>query len=1367
MANSSGKSRNSKSNGRRVGMILAAFIACALVAPAAHAAVPADFAKKMTLTPSTSALAKIGESTFVNFPVLVRLPAEASALLQSANGTDLFFTDENDASLPFEVDTYNPAGETLVWVKVPSLSSATELTAYFGGAANADNDPTAVWTNYAGVWHMNEASGTVADATGNGLGASSAKSTAVSIAQATGAVGTARQTATSDVKDYLTIPNYDSLGLGGNFTFSCFYDATARKGYDRLVSRKEKHDAGNGWEVEMANSSGKLSARGASATSISGSFSDLVSSGWMRFAFVYSGSTLTAFLNGSQIGTGAITAATDNGKPLSIGCDSDGSEAYFVGYVDEARLRKGAASAAEVSLEYATMSDAAFFDAGAIATVDATEQKFATPTAVRNANGSYTITVVLSKNNGGVGVIYDGGAVPVTNIIATAATPDTYTDTPANLSGDTTYAFSAYGKNANGTEVVKAGGVFYNGDLSVTTISNANERGLAPGVFRISRVDSAHDIAVTYTVGGTAIRDQSYVALSGTATIPAGSTYVDVTVTPINDPTVTDDVTVSISLAAGLYGISASAGAATMTIANLVAPSGFNTWISTSNSLASIDCNWSAGVAPTSADNVLFDGRFSTKNCEWDAPATATVASWTQTNDYSGTVTLKTVYPGKGDFQCLTIDGDMTIDSGTITHPLSLNSTSTTWPTGADIREQEVYRLCLDVGGTLTIGANGKIDVKDKGHYQIKPSRDCYGAHAVGYSSLGGAAAYGNPKEPIDVGMGCIGNQWAWVPYPGSGAIRITAGNVIVNGKICADAGSSSYEGHRRFTAAAGSIWIDADSITGPGSITAVAVQPPDGSCGNNGRGSGGSIALWTKTPVALGSPFVSAGAAVSGFNAPGTIFLHDQNMDKGVLVIDGMRSDNPLDYRTCVNVTTDGDWTFDEVRLQSYGTLSVPVGTTLTLPGGWASITSTNAVSASNHGVLRYEGGTIVAGTAADVVLSGRWMLTPWSNLTFNANVTIKDGAAIGVPPMPSIKDSDANADVSARKLPTFVSSHITIDGNLTVETNGQLRAVSCGFVKKDHNKPSQHLGVLGYGTHGGRHHAKGKGDYLCPTNFYYKGYDSVFSPRLPGCSGWYGNGSSASGGALSLVVTGHLALDGSANASGSPATGRADQNNAGGAGGSIDITAGTISGSGTINANGGSISSTQGGGGRIAIKLTASGADFSHFAVSNVFASGRTYGNTANEKTTSSAGTVYLQTAAEGDKCGTVYIAMSAGNRLAGNTNTTEMASLGYGGDAVADYKKVKYVVRDYGRAAVNADMKADSIEIVDANSSLDLEGHTLTVKSAKVNGVKLSPGTYDAGSDFAIGEGTLADYLVDTAEGAGGELIVKGGGFQFILR
>lgn len=798
-------------------------------------------------------------------------------------------------------------------------------------------------------------------------------------------------------------------------------------------------------------------------------------------------------------------------------------------------------------------------------------------------------------------------------------------------------------------------------------------------------------------------------------------------------------------------------------LTSIVARAVSNTWVSPSNSLASIDCNWSLEHSPTESEDVLFDGSSSTADCTWDLPASATVASWTQTNDYTGVITLQTVFPGKGDFQCLSIAGDMTIDSGTITHPQSLNlgSTSTTWLTGAQIREQEVYRLCLDVGGTLTIGASGKIDVKDKGHYQSKPSRDCYGAHAVGYSSLGGAAAYGNPKEPIDVGMGCIGNQWAWVSYPGSGAIRITAGNVVVNGKICADAGSANYGGHRRFTAAAGSIWIDADSITGSGSITAVAVTPKDAS--GNGRGSGGSIALWTKTPVALGTPFVSAGATASGLNAPGTVFLHDQTMDKGVLVIDGMRSGNPLDYRACVNVTTDGDWTFDEVRLQNYGALAVPVGTTLVLPGGWASITSTNAVSAANYGVLRYEGGTIDVGTVANVVLSGRWMFTPWSNLVVNANVTVKGGAAIGVPAMADILDNDANGV----KLPTYVSCNLTVNGNLTVESDGSLVAKRCGLKKYSNSMNSGFRGVLPGHTHGGRClFFKDKDG----QRRYYTAYDSVFAPHLPGNSVPYPNGQSAesSGGVISLVVSGALKLDGEANVNGRLETYAQGGNCSGGTGGAIDITAGTLSGSGRVLAEGGTKQAQRGSGGRIAVKLTRAGSDFSTFT-GTMSASGRALspGGSAD----SSAGTIYLQTAADGEKGGTVYIKMSDGNRYANNSNTTEMVSLGYGGDNVKDYKKVNYVVSDYGRAAVNTNILAASVKITDIHSCLDLEGNTLRIKSFKYPRVvneetvvaTLSPGKYTAAELVERG----IECVLDSSEGKTGVLDIGGAGFKINVR
>ncbi|MBR5549584.1 MAG: hypothetical protein IKU71_07625 [Kiritimatiellae bacterium] len=69
--------------------LVAALAACAFVAPSARAAEPRDFEKKIVATPSATVLTTIGQSTFADFPVLVRLPAAASALLQAADGTDL------------------------------------------------------------------------------------------------------------------------------------------------------------------------------------------------------------------------------------------------------------------------------------------------------------------------------------------------------------------------------------------------------------------------------------------------------------------------------------------------------------------------------------------------------------------------------------------------------------------------------------------------------------------------------------------------------------------------------------------------------------------------------------------------------------------------------------------------------------------------------------------------------------------------------------------------------------------------------------------------------------------------------------------------------------------------------------------------------------------------------------------------------------------------------------------------------------------------------------------------------------------------------------------------------------------------------
>ena len=70
----------------------------------------------------------------------------------------------------------------------------------------------------------------------------------------------------------------------------------------------------------------------------------------------------------------------------------------------------------------------------------------------------------------------------------------------------------------------------------------------------------------------------------------------------------------------------------------------------------------------------------------------------------------------------------------------------------------------------------------------------------------------------------------------------------------------------------------------------------------------------------------------------------------------------------------------------------------------------------------------------------------------------------------------------------------------------------------------------------------------------------------------------------------------------------------------------------------------------------------------------------------------------------------------------------------------------------------LKMKSLEMT-SDTTLDLNGKKLTVKSAKVSGVKLAPGTYTAG------DAAVAGFVVDTA--TGGSLVVNGGGLTILVR
>ena len=129
---------------------LAALLAAFVAAPAL-----AEFTCELSF-PSAPA------TPLENFPVLVRLANDAPEgfLYEDCpTAAHLWFTDAGNNVLPFEADTWNTAGESLVWVSVPSFSSSTTITMHWSSdAGSVEDSPDAreVWTRagYNAVWHF-------------------------------------------------------------------------------------------------------------------------------------------------------------------------------------------------------------------------------------------------------------------------------------------------------------------------------------------------------------------------------------------------------------------------------------------------------------------------------------------------------------------------------------------------------------------------------------------------------------------------------------------------------------------------------------------------------------------------------------------------------------------------------------------------------------------------------------------------------------------------------------------------------------------------------------------------------------------------------------------------------------------------------------------------------------------------------------------------------------------------------------------------------------------------------------------------------------------------------------------------------------
>ena len=382
---------------------------------------PANYECSMTITPAAGSVS----TTLSNFPLLVRLSAMRQTGFNPADcgtdGADLRFALSDGTLLSHEIDTWSTTGESLVWVNVPALSSATQIVAYWGVKdASAAPSVTAsdTWPDFVAVYHLGEGSATARDSSANGYDARNAASVAAGSSPKVGGCASISNIFVSDVTSLTDPTAAKPLADRSVVTFSAWVAvdsfntssannyAAARNARVELARKYSTWDSGAGgfscrYFADNNYSSGSHTAKplfGIAEPSGNGSTSAGVhnwntvqgadTGTWLYLTCVVNGTTVSKYINGA-IATGADLngSNTQNPRdishsilgpdiaPLQFGAREDGSGGTHAGVMrarmDELRIRSGAPSADWIAADFAQQNADTFLSYGPVSGAEA------------------------------------------------------------------------------------------------------------------------------------------------------------------------------------------------------------------------------------------------------------------------------------------------------------------------------------------------------------------------------------------------------------------------------------------------------------------------------------------------------------------------------------------------------------------------------------------------------------------------------------------------------------------------------------------------------------------------------------------------------------------------------------------------------------------------------------------------------------------------------------------------------------------------------------------------------------------------------------------------------------------------------------
>ncbi|MDD1671127.1 MAG: DUF2341 domain-containing protein, partial [Methanomicrobiales archaeon] len=315
--------------------------------------------------------------TQTGFPVLISLISDTGLSAHAeSDGHDILFTDSNGMKLPHEIESYS-GGTLTAWVKVPSVSSATDTTIvmYYGNpSASSQQNPTTVWdVNYKGVWHLKEGTDlTNADSTMNANNGAPQNSPTQAAGQVDGSLDF-----DYGLNQFVNITGIESddttLNLSTSMTISGWAKTSLTDTQSRPIAAKWKTgppDGRNYWLGKIWTGSAHELDFYVDGSEKVGIAWNLADGAWHHVVGVADATNhqLILYVDGVQKNTAAYTGTSVVGAiTLQIGASPDDPSHWQVwsGGLDEVRVLGTARSASWIETEFNNQkSPSTFYSVG-------------------------------------------------------------------------------------------------------------------------------------------------------------------------------------------------------------------------------------------------------------------------------------------------------------------------------------------------------------------------------------------------------------------------------------------------------------------------------------------------------------------------------------------------------------------------------------------------------------------------------------------------------------------------------------------------------------------------------------------------------------------------------------------------------------------------------------------------------------------------------------------------------------------------------------------------------------------------------------------------------------------------------------------